>query len=143
MWSRSNRFDYYFPEFANISEQPVYNKEIYSGHVLDGSYTPENGDQIFGYQEAWAEYRYKPNRVSGEFRPQYSNGSLDIWHYADYYQEMPYLSSEWIRETRNNIDRTLAVDNYESDQFIADFYFKMNTVRCMPLYSIPGLADHH
>lgn len=139
MWRRFNRFDYYFPEFANISEQPIYTTELYNTGAEDEDVDPKS---IFGYQEAWAEYRYKPNRVSAEFRPTY-RGSLDIWHYGDHYTSQPYLSSEWIRETRANIDRTLAVNDPDSDQFIADFYFKMNTTRAMPVYSIPGLADHH
>lgn len=139
MWSRSNKFDYYFPEFANISEQPIYTRELFCGSVTN----PEvgYGDSIFGFQEPWSEYKYKPNRVSSAFRPQYRGGSLDVWHYADYYTDQPYLSSEWIRETPVNVARTLAVTT--GPQFIADFYFKMNTVRCMPVYSIPGLSDHH
>lgn len=140
MWSKFNKFDYYFPEFANISEQPIYNREIFNGSYETAD--TDLADEIFGYQEAWAEYRYKPNRVSGEFRPTYEE-SLDIWHYGDHYLSQPYLSSEWIRETRANIDRTLAVDSSVSDQFICDFYFKMSTTRVMPVYSIPGLADHH
>lgn len=140
MFFRKNKFDYYFPEFANISEQPIYNKELYL--PVGDEFDPEVANGIFGYQEAWAEYRFKPNRVSGEFRPTYPQ-SLDIWHYGDDYSSQPYLSSEWIRETRANIDRTLAVSSDVSDQFICDFYFKMNTTRVMPIYSIPGLADHH
>lgn len=140
MWSRKNKFDFYFPEFANISEQPIYNREIYNGSWTDASF--ELADKIFGYKEPWAELKFKPNRVSGEFRPTYEQ-SLDVWHYADDYDSQPYLSSEWIRETRANIDRTLAVSSDVADQFICDFYFKMRTTRVMPLYSIPGMADHH
>lgn len=141
MWSRFNKFDYYFPEFANITEQPILNKELYQPPGLEDP-DDELANGIFGYQEAWAEYRYKPNRVSAEFRPQYAQ-SLAVWHYADYYQTQPYLSNEWIRETRSNIDRTLAVSSELADQFICDFYFKMNTTRIMPVTSIPGLSDHH
>ena len=140
-WSRKNKFDYYFPEFANISEQPIYNKEIYNGTYRE-DVSWELAEQIFGFQEAYGDYRYKPNRVSAEFRPTYPE-SLSIWHYADYYTEQPYLSSDWIRETRSNIDRTLAVNDSSIDQFIADFYFKIKTTRVMPVNSIPGLADHH
>lgn len=140
MWSRKNKFDFYFPEFSSISEQPIYNREVYNGDWTDASF--EVADQIFGYKEPWAELKFKPNRVSGEFRPTYTQ-SLDIWHYADDYAEQPYLSSEWIRETRANIDRTLAVSSDVSDQFICDFYFQMRTARVIPIYSIPGLADHH
>lgn len=142
MWKRVNKFDFYFPEFANISEQPIYNYELYNPLRGSEDFESYDPDGIFGYQEAWADYRYKPNRVSGEFSPYYPQ-SLDSWHYADHYVSPPYLSSEWIRETRANIDRTLAVSSDLADQFICDFYFKMNTTRVMPVYSIPGLADHH
>ena len=135
IWSKKSRFDFYWPSLANIGEQPIYNKEIY----LQGT----NADnEVFGYQEAWADYRYKPSRVSGAFRSNYE-GTLDSWHYATYYESQPYLSSEWIDETRVNVDRTIAVQSELEDQFIADFYFKNICTRPMPLYSIPGLIDHH
>lgn len=147
LWNKKSKFDFYFPEFANISDQPIYNREIYNhfagdpffGSGAETAYSIAKG--VFGFQEPWAEYKYKPNRVSGEFRSTFRQ-SLDSWHYADDYESQPYLSDGWIRETRNNIDRTLAVQN-GFDQFICDFYFKLKTTRCMPLYSIPGLADHH
>lgn len=134
-WSRRSRFDYYWPALANIGEQAVLNKEIYAtGTATD--------DQAFGYQEAWADYRYKPSRVSGAFRSNIPDG-LDVWHYADFYESQPMLSGEWIDETKVNIDRTLAVQSELEDQFIADFYFACSVVRPMPLYSVPGLIDHH
>lgn len=143
LFSRFNRFDFYFPEFANISEQPIYNRELYNPAAVAGTAGGTDfGDQIFGYKEAWAEYRFKPNRVSGEFRPT-NPTPLSAWTYVDDYDSPPYLSSEWIRETRVNIDRTLAVNDPDIDQFIADFFFDMKTTRVMPVYSIPGLADHH
>lgn len=138
MWSRKNRFDFYWPTLANISEQAVLVKEIFA----QGN---EHDDDAFGYQEAWADYRYKPSRVSGAMRSNYAQ-SLDAWHYADYYDgsnEDFVLSPEWLIETKNNIDRTLAVSSDVEDQFIADFYFKMDCVRPMPLYSVPGLIDHY
>lgn len=138
MWSRKNRFDFYWPALAHISEQAVLVKEIYA----QGN---EHDDDAFGYQEAWADYRYKPSRVSGAFRSNYDQ-TLDSWHYADYYtggNSDFVLSPEWLVETKNNIDRTLAVNSSLEDQFIADFYFKMDCVRPMPLYSIPGLIDHY
>lgn len=138
MWSRKNRFDFYWPTLANLSEQAVLVKEIYA----QGN---ESDNDAFGYQEAWADYRYKPSRVSGAFRSNYAQ-SLDAWHYADYYTGGNadfVLSPEWLAETKNNIDRTLAVSSDVEDQFIADFYVKMNCVRPMPLYSIPGLVDHY
>lgn len=141
-WSRKDKFSYYFPEFANISEQPIFNREVYLGDPRDPNYNPDIQNEIFGFQEAYADYRYKPNRISAEFRSTYPQ-SLDVWHYGDYYESQPYLSAEWIAETRDNIDRTLAVSSSVADQFICDFYFKLDTVRVMPVYSIPGLADHH
>lgn len=134
-WSRKKMLDYYFPTLANLGEQAILNKEIYAqGNAKD--------DEAFGYQEAWAEYRYKPSRVSGAMRSNYQT-TLDAWHYADKYTKQPILSSEWIDETSANIDRTLAVQSTTEDQFIADFYFACEATRPMPLYSIPGLIDHH
>ncbi len=135
MWSRKDRFDYYWPVFANIGEQAVKNKEIYAqGNAED--------DQVFGYQEAWADYRYKPNRVTGEMRSSYAQ-SLDVWHLADDYSMRPSLSDSWIREDKSNIDRVLVVNSSVSNQFFADIYVQNRATRPMPVYSIPGLIDHH
>ncbi len=135
LWSRKDRFDYYWPVFANIGEQAVKNKEIYAqGNAED--------DQVFGYQEAWADYRYKPNRVTGEMRSAYTQ-SLDVWHLADDYASRPSLSDSWIREDKSNIDRVLAVTSENSNQFFADIYVQNRATRPMPLYSVPGLIDHH
>ena len=135
MWSRKDRFDYYWPVFANIGEQAVKNKEIYAqGNKQD--------DEVFGYQEAWADYRYKPNRVTGEMRSAYAQ-SLDVWHLADDYSQRPSLSDSWIREDKTNIDRVLAVTSANSNQFFADIYVQNRATRPMPMYSIPGLIDHH
>ena len=125
--------DFYWPEFANLGNQPIYNKEIY----LQGT---DDDEEVFGYQEAWANYRYIPDIVTGEMRSNYS-ASLDIWHWADDYNSLPSLSSEWIDETQANIARTLAVQDH--DQFFGDFYFQAVYTRPMPLYSVPGLIDHH
>lgn len=134
-WSRKDRFDYYWPVFANIGEQAVKNKEIYAqGNAED--------DEVFGYQEAWADYRYKPNRVTGEMRSAYAQ-SLDVWHLADDYSTRPSLSDSWIREDKANIDRVLAVQSCVSNQFFADIYVQNRATRPMPVYSIPGLIDHH
>lgn len=135
LWSRKDRFDYYWPVFANIGEQAVKNKEIYAqGNAED--------DQVFGYQEAWADYRYKPNRVTGEMRSSYAQ-SLDVWHLGDDYNKRPSLSDSWIREDKNNIDRVLAVKSTVSNQFFADIYVQNRATRPMPVYSVPGLIDHH
>ena len=133
--------DFYFPEFANLGNMPVYNKEILqqSDTVVDSDGNIIN-DQVFGYQEAWAHYRYFPDIVTGEMRSNYSQ-SLDIWHWADDYSTLPSLGDEWIQETKENIQRTIAVQNH--DQFFGDFFFKAIYTRPMPLYSVPGLIDHH
>lgn len=135
MFSRKSRFDYYWPVFANIGEQAVYNKEIYAqGSAAD--------DEVFGYQEAWADYRYKPNRVTGEMRSSYAQ-SLDVWHLADDYSTLPSLSDSWIREDKSTVDRVLAVQSSVSNQLFADIYVENRCTRPMPMYSIPGLIDHH
>lgn len=134
-WSRKDRFDYYWPVFANIGEQAILNKEIYAqGTAQD--------DEVFGYQEAWADYRYKPNRVTGEMRSS-APASLDVWHLADDYDALPKLSDAWIREDGQTVDRVLAVSSRVSNQLFADIYIKNLCTRAMPLYSIPGLIDHH
>nr|WNN13318.1 MAG: major capsid protein [Microviridae sp.] len=134
-WSRKSRFDYYFPVFANIGEQSVLNKEIYATGT-------DTDDKAFGYQEAWADYRYKPSRVTGEMRSS-ATKSLDVWHFADYYKELPTLSPAWIAEDKNNVDRVLAVSSKVSNQLWADIVINNRTSRPMPLYSVPGLIDHH
>lgn len=134
-WSRKTRFDYYWPVFANIGEQAVLNKEIFAqGTAKD--------NEVFGYQEAWSDYRYKPNRVTGEMRSSYEQ-SLDVWHLADDYASLPSLSDSWIREDKNTVDRVLAVKSSVSDQLFADIYVSNRATRPMPMYSVPGLIDHH
>ena len=130
-WTRGGRFTYYDPRLAALGEQPVYNREIYAQG------TPED-EEIFGYQEAWADYRYKPSYVTGEMRSNYQT-SLDAWHYADDYDKLPSLSAEWIQEGTQNIDRTIAVTSAKSHQFLCDFYFTEDWYREMPIYSIPGI----
>lgn len=130
-WTRGGRFTYYDPRLAALGEQPVYNREIYAQG------TPED-DEIFGYQEAWADYRYKPSYVTGEMRSNYQT-SLDAWHYADDYDVLPRLSAKWIQEGTQNIDRTIAVTSAKSHQFLCDFYFTEDWFREMPIYSIPGI----
>lgn len=130
MWTRSTRFSYYDPMLANLGEQAVLNQEIYAqGTAQD--------EEVFGYQEAWADYRYRTNMVTSEMRSTYEQ-TLDAWHYADKYNEMPKLSSNWIIEGKN-IDRTLAVQSSNSHQFICNFYFDQTWTRPLPIYSIPGL----
>lgn len=135
MWNRRDRFDFYFPELAHIGEQAILNQEIFAqGNNAD--------EEVFGYQEAWAEYRYRPSFVTGAFRSNAPNGSLDAWHYADDYASLPTLSSGWIEEPSTNVARTLAVNQNEDEQWLLDFYFDLKTTRPMPVYSVPGLVDH-
>lgn len=134
MWSRKSWQDFYNPFFAHLGEQGVLNKEIYAQGT-------DQDDEVFGYQERWAEYRFKPNRVSGYMRSN-ATGSLDVWHYADDYNELPRLSSGWMMEGTENIDRTIAVTSQLTHQFIGDFYFINKYSRAMPVYSVPGLIDH-
>ena len=143
-WSRKSRFDYYYPVLANIGEQAVLNKEIYAqgSGVLDPQTNSPIDDQVFGYQEAWADYRYKPSKVTGEMRSNI-NKSLDSWHFADDYDALPRLSDSWIREDKAPIDRVLAVSSSVSNQLFADIFIENTTTRPMPMYSIPGLIDHH
>lgn len=128
-WSRRDRLDYYVPQFANLGEQPVKKKEI----MLTGNATDE---EVFGYQEAWSDYRMKPNRVSGKMRSN-AEGSLDFWHYADKYETAPTLSQEWMAEGKNEIARTLIVQ--DEPQFFGAIRVANKTTRRMPLYSVPGL----
>lgn len=135
MWSRKKFTDFYIPQFANLGEQAILEKEIYA------TGTQSDDESIFGYQEAWADYRYKPSRISGELRSTYAQ-SLDYMHYGDDYSQAPNLSSTWIDETEANIDRTIAVQSSTSNQFFADFYFDATYVRPMPIYSIPAMLNH-
>lgn len=134
-WSRKDRFDYYFPVFANIGEQAIKNKEIYAQGT-------DKDDEVFGYQEAWADYRYRPNRVTGEMRSS-APQSLDVWHLGDDYESLPSLSDSWIREDSKTVNRVLAVSDNVSAQLFCDIYVRNFCTRPMPLYSIPGLIDHH
>lgn len=129
--NRQTPLDFYWPSLSNIGEQYIKNREIFA----QGTSTDE---EAFGYQEAWAEYRYGINRISGELNSDYTT-PLDIWHYGDDYSQLPTLSDAWIAETDENIKRTLAIQN--QDQFICDFYFKQTWTRPMPIYSIPGLTS--
>lgn len=134
-WSRKDRFDYYWPVFANLGEQAILNKEIYAQGT-------DEDEEVFGYQECWADYRYKPSRVTGEMRSSAAQ-SLDVWHLADDYSQLPALSSSWITEDSATVDRVLAVSQRVSNQLFCDIYIRNLTTRPMPLYSIPGLIDHH
>lgn len=133
-WTKKSRLDFYTPQLANIGYQPVNKSEIY--------FVPQSANSVFGYQEAWYEYRYKPNRVTSFFRP-YVAENLGVWTYADHFTAPPTLNSDFMHEVKTNIDRTLAVTSDIANQFIGDYFFNYVDVLPMPLYSIPGLADHH
>lgn len=133
-WFRKKRFDYFMPAFANIGEQAIKYGEIY---VDPSNTTKVDPSSVFGYQEAWAEYRMKPNRVSGEMRSQCVN-TLDYWHLADKYVSPPHLSDGWIREDPNNVDRVLTVSHSVANQIFADFYIDNKTTQPIPMYSIPA-----
>lgn len=138
-WFRKSRFDFYYPVFSHLGEQTVLNKEIYSqgpsvkdaaGNVID--------EQVFGYQERYAEYRYKPSMITGIMRstaPQ----SLDVWHLSQKFENLPKLNAEFIQDNPP-VARAVAVQN--EPQFIFDAYFKMKCARPMPVYSVPSLVDH-
>jgi hypothetical protein len=134
MWSRSTRYDFYFPVFAHLGEQAVLNKEIYVTGTSDDN-------NVFGYQERWAEYRYKPSQITGLFKST-SAGTIDPWHYAQKFTSLPTLNSTFIQETPP-IDRTTAVGAAANgQQFLMDAFFDCKMARPMPMYSVPGLIDH-
>lgn len=139
-FSRRDRYDFYYPVFANISEQPVYMKEIYASYY-DGTIPvfDDTDKTVFGYQEAWADYRYSQNRITGAFRNN-AKDSLSAWHYADFYLDTPYLGRGWLNEDPKLIEKTLAYQGDVNVQFLGDFYFKSEWTRPMPVYSVPGLT---
>lgn len=131
MWTRSTKFDMYWPTFAFLGEQAVLNKEIYAqGNDTD--------NQVFGYQERYAEYRYAPSQVTGKFRSTYAQ-SLDSWHLAQKFENLPKLNAEFIVDNPP-IDRVIAVPS--EPQFLLDAWFNLQCVRPMPVYGVPGLMDH-
>lgn len=137
---RSRREDFYDPLFANIGEQPVYRSQIY-GYANANSTGLKS--HAFGYQEAWAEYRYAPDIVTGEMRSNAKN-SFDVYHFADNYEGAPVLNEQFTNENGEFFRRTTAVDSEaDVDDFIVDFYFDSYAYRVMPVRSIPGLIDHH
>jgi hypothetical protein len=134
MYSRSTRYDFYFPVFSHLGEQAIENREIY----CDGT---ANDDGVFGYQERWAEYRYKPSQVTGYMRST-STGTLDAWHLAQNFGSLPTLNATFI-EDNPPVDRIVAVGSEANgQQFIFDAFFNVDMARPMPMYSVPGLVDH-
>ena len=134
MWSRSTRYDFYFPAFAMLGEQAILNKEIY----VTGTSTDND---VFGYQERWAEYRYYPSRISSLFRST-ASGTIDGWHYAQKFTSLPTLNTTFIQDTPP-VARTIAVGSAANgQQFIFDSFFDCKKARPLPMYSVPGLIDH-
>ena len=135
MWSRSTRYDFYFPAFAMLGEQAVLNKEIY----VTGDTSQDNA--VFGYQERWAEYRYKPSQISGLFKST-SAGTIDVWHLAQRFNTLPTLNNTFIQDNPP-VSRIVAVGaEANGQQFLFDSFIDCKTARPMPLYSVPGLIDH-
>lgn len=131
LWSRKTRFDFYWPALSHLGEQAILNKEIYiSGNALD--------DGVFGYQESWGEYRYRPSQVTGLMRSD-AQSSLDVWHLAQDFGNLPQLNASFI-EDNPPVDRVIAVQT--EPHMLLDAYFKLRCVRPMPLYGVPGLIDH-
>jgi hypothetical protein len=134
MWSRSTRYDFYFPAFAMLGEQAILNKEIY----VKGD---SNDSNVFGYQERWAEYRYNPSLITSLFRST-ASGTLDGWHLAQKFTSLPTLNDTFIKESPP-VDRILAVGAAANgQQFLCDTFFRNRVARPMPMYSVPGLIDH-
>ena len=133
MWSRQTRYDYFWPALAYIGEQAVLQKEIF----VDG--TPANDDLVFGYQERYAEYRYKQSLISGLFRSNVA-GTLEIWHLSQDFAVAPTLSPAFIAEDQFILDRVIAVPT--EPHFIFDSFTSLKCARPMPLYGVPGLIDH-
>jgi len=131
MWSRSTRFDFFWPALSHLGEQAILNKEIFAQGTVED-------DNVFGYQESWGEYRYKPSQVTGIMRSQ-ATESLDVWHLAQDFATLPTLSAEFI-EDNPPIDRVIAVQT--EPHLLLDAYFKLRCARPMPLYGVPGLIDH-
>lgn len=132
MWTRSTVYDWYWPTFAHLGEQAILLKEIYA------TGNTEQDNSVFGYQERYAEYRYKPSVICGKFRSNIK-GNLDVWHLSQYFETAPKLNPEFIEEDVP-IGRIIAVPS--EPQFLIDIGFKYTTVRPMPMFGTPGLVDH-
>lgn len=132
MWLRSTVYDFYWPTFAHLGEQAIELREIYAQGV-------EADTTVFGYQERYAEYRYKPSQITGKFRSSVVNGSLDKWHLSQFFNNAPTLNEEFIIENPP-IERIIAVPS--EPEFLLDIGFRYTTVRPMPMFGTPGLVDH-
>lgn len=135
-YKRKTLTQYYNPVFQTIGAQPVFTDELYADATNMAT------ADVFGYQEAWSEYRFAKNLITAEMRPGIPN-TLASWHLGDYYTQAPTLSDAWIREDKTNVDRTLAVQSSVSNQVFFDIWFDAIVTRPLPIYSVPGLIDHH
>lgn len=135
-WSRLKRTDFFDPVFQNLGEQPIKATEIFAG---------AKRETVFGYQEAWADYRQRPNRVCGAMRSHGDTADLDIWHFADDFATAPVLNRAFLKETEDNVNRALRVPHTSdyTPQFIVEFDIKLPAVRVVPGQSRPGLVDHN
>ncbi len=140
IWSKKDKFDYFWPTLANLGETAVLNQEIFA------SGKPQDTD-VFGYNEMWYEYRYLPDMCTGCMRPTSNGQDLSVWHFGDYYKTAPALSSEWLQEDPQNVDRVLALSALDeqnaTNQLFADILVSSVTTRVVPTYSVPGLIDHN
>lgn len=134
-WTRTNLLDFYNPKTAFLGEQATLVKELYATGVKN------NDEAVFGYNERWAELRYERDMNTGAFSGAYAN-TLNFWHFGDHYNGAPTLSFEWRKETKDNVDRTLAVTSAVEDQWLLDGNFKIEATRPLPMFSVPGLLDH-
>lgn len=139
MWSRRTRFDFYWPSLAHLGEQAVLNKEIYcQGNNVKNADGTLVDDDVFGYQERYAEYRYHPSVITGQLRSTCST-PLDYWHLAQKFESLPKLNAQFI-EDNPPIDRAIVQQDYP--QFVFDSYVSCKCARPMPVYSVPGMIDH-
>lgn len=135
LFLRNRRYDFYDPVFAHIGEQPVYLEELYA--VGNGA---ESKSTVFGYNEAWSEYRYMPNKLVGYLSANSGDNLLSKWTFSTNFTSRPYLNANFIRENRSNLSQTkVASSSYD---FVFDMYVDLDCTREMPVYSIPGLVDH-
>lgn len=132
MWLRSTVYDFYWPTFAHLGEQAIELREIYAQGVKEDT-------TVFGYQERYAEYRYKPSQITGKFRSSVTGGNLDVWHLSQFFSNAPTLNEEFIIENPP-IERITAVPS--EPEFLLDIGFRYTTVRPMPMFGTPGLVDH-
>lgn len=137
MWSRSTRYDFYMPVFAMLGEQAILNKEIY----VTGNTTQDNN--VFGYQERWAEYRYRPSQITGYFKSTTAL-TIDYWHYAQKFTALPTLNAAFIEDSaQSTVSRSTAVGAAANgQQMLMDAFFNLKAARLLPMYSVPGLIDH-